>query len=145
MIKVDKCDTDILMICKGHYNTVLHESSEDALKAYQRQYATLGDDYELSAENVLKFMWEAIRAFLPVTSYREILDRLGRDMEIHQMSYGKPFEMSTDYLLKTYITALSMCPVRVESTEDGKPGEYLYDFSMYEKRKDGNIKPMVII
>jgi|GEM_PF-5921665 len=118
--------TDILRICKGHYNQEKYNSPYEALRAYQIKYTGCEPEH-INEQAVLSFFYAIeVDSFLQSYHYKEMIkDRLIHDYEMSLYNYAN-FEISYKYMVELYIRQLSMIQV--------KEGEnWIIDLSDYKQ------------
>jgi hypothetical protein len=124
-------EKDILLICKGHYNSDKHKTTYDALKAYQCEYTDSEEKY-MPDSSIFSFILDTAKVFFkPLDWERLIRDGFVHDMEMAKTGIVKALypekiiTLSYKYLIDTFISSLSLLPV-------GNNNEWIIDLSEYK-------------
>jgi hypothetical protein len=111
-------ETDILMICKGHYNKDKHTSVYDALKAYQCEYTGSEEKY-MPDSSIFNFILDtAEKFFRPIDWKWLITENFVHDMDMARTGLLKniypesEIKLSYKYLIDSIRSRLCMLPVR---------------------------------
>jgi hypothetical protein len=127
-------ETDILMICKGHFNQDKFETTYDALKAYQCEYTGCPIEY-MPDSAIFHYICDTAEAFFKPRFWRLLID--GMDGITHDIDMAKTgllptiypdkeIKLTYRYLIDKIGSELCMLQVRDDN-------EWIIDLSDYEE------------